>query len=303
MCWGDKTPTPSASGASSCPPGASAPCPLDCATKVEFKEHSPTTYGFDDHTDASGPWKSVEVGKTDKVQAEITPAGKFANVAFTSSDTAKVTESPTTATSNSQEITLTGVTKGESEIKGACGGAELGKMKVKAYTKNTKTVAVRLVNETGWTSTDVADADIKAALQKVYAQAVVEFTLTRLPAKTVAFDINGDGKIDVDSWMSAEMAKVRDACKDDSYDFNIFLVDNPSDGSTGFMQLNQRYGFIHAGNSKNPSQTIAHEMGHGQGLSHESSDSVNVMHPTAEANVGEFKKWRLRKDQWDKVNP
>jgi hypothetical protein len=30
MCWGDKTPAPSASGAGNCPPGSSAPCPLQC---------------------------------------------------------------------------------------------------------------------------------------------------------------------------------------------------------------------------------------------------------------------------------
>jgi hypothetical protein len=80
-------------------------------------------------------------------------------------------------------------------------------------------------------------------------------------------------------------------------------VDNPSDGSTGFMDYNQRYGFVHAGNSTNPGQTMAHEMGHGQGLAHTGSDGVNLMDPYAEAAAGTLTKWRLRKDQWDKLNP
>jgi hypothetical protein len=149
----------------------------------------------------------------------------------------------------------------------------------------------------------VSDAAIRRALGKVYKQAVVEFTLSRLPEMTVDFDLNKDGMIDVNSWMSAEMVVVRDNCKDDSYDFNLFLVDNPTDGSTGFMDFNQRYGFIHAGLSNNAGQTIAHELGHGQGLPHEDDDAVNVMDPSAEANAGEFKKYRLRKPQWDKLYP
>ena len=52
--------------------------------------------------------------------------------------------------------------------------------------------------------------------------------------------------------------RIRDACKSD-YDYNIFLVDRPSDGTTGFMNFNQKYGFVHAdgGNAK----TVAHELG------------------------------------------
>lgn len=305
MCWGSKTPTPSASGAGACPPGSTAPCPLDCPTKVEFKEHSSTAYGFDGFTDAAVPWKSVEKGKTDKVVAEITPSAKFANAAFKSSDTAKVTVSPAAAASATQEVTVTGVDNGESTVSGTCGGSELGKMKVKTYTKKTKTVAVRLVHSksatgyAGYTSTDIADATITSFLKKVYDQAVFEFALTRLSAKTVYFDINKDSKVDVGSWMSAEMRKIRDACKDDSYDYNIFLVDNPSDGSFGFMDFNQRYGFVHPGGMTNPQKSFAHELGHGAfGMTHETTDSNNNMSQGDSAD-----KWRLRKHQWDRINP
>ncbi|MBI3777291.1 MAG: type VI secretion system tip protein VgrG, partial [Gammaproteobacteria bacterium] len=170
------------------------PKALDCPTTVKFEEHN-SAFGFDNYTDASIPWKSVEKGKSDTAKAGISPPKKFANVNFTSSATAKVAVSPATAASDSQVVTVTGVDVGDAEFKAACGGSDLGKMKVKTYSKKTKTVAVRLVHETNYKSTNISDADIKAHLKKVFKQAVLEFTVTRLKEKTVAFDKNGDGKI------------------------------------------------------------------------------------------------------------
>lgn len=301
----EKKPTPpgSGGGAGSQAGGTNASCP--CPTKVVFKEEEDKvtfitdkyTYGWDDFTDAAVPWKSVEKGKTDTVKTEITPAANATKAEFKCTDAAKATVSPATAGSDKQDITVTGVEKGETEVKAICGGAELGKFKVATYVKKTKTLAVRMVHEKNYNSTDVSDADIKERLRKIYKQAVVEFTVTRLPAKTVEFDKNGDGKVDVDSWMSEEMRIIRDACKDDSYDYNIFLVDKPSDGSTGFMEFNQRYGFIHADNSSNAASTLAHELGHGQGLEH-NVETENVMYKFSSTT-----KWRLYKDQWDKLNP
>ncbi|MEA3444157.1 MAG: hypothetical protein U9R19_05460 [Bacteroidota bacterium] len=278
-------------------------CPLDCPSKIEFKEHN-TVYGFDDYTNSDVPWKSVEKDKSDTVKAKISPGGKFANVQFTSSNASNVTVSPSSPSSGSQVVKVTGAKKGESEIKAGCGGSNYGKIKVKSYSRKSKTVAVRLVHEKNYTSTDISDATIKSYLKKVYEQAVFEFKITRLPAKTVEFDLNKDGKIDVGSWMSAEMRKIRDECKDDSYDHNIFLVDKPNDGSLGYMSFNQRYGFVHTDNSNHPGNTVAHELGHGSfGLVHPDqktpadNDKKNIMHSD------EPSPWRLRKNQWDKINP
>lgn len=144
---------------------------------------------------------------------------------------------------------------------------------------------------------DVADIDIKEYLKKVYKQAVFEFKIKRLPKKTVAFDLNKDGKIDVDSWISKEMQKIIDDCKDKSYDHNIFLVNKPTDGSTGFMEFNKRYGFVHAGISPFPGNIIAHELGHRAfKLTHTSADKNNVMY----GYVGNI--WRLREKQWNEIN-
>jgi hypothetical protein len=272
--------------------------------KVEFDEDPTQSYGFDDYTDSNMPWKSVENGKTDKAKAKTTPFASASQIYFKSVDTAKVTVSPAQASTSPEPLKLTGVAKGESEIQGNAGsasGSTVGKMKVACYDKKTKTIAVTLVHEaasgasdTGYTSTDISDANITAMLQKVYGQSVQEFTLIRRPAKTVDFDDNHDGMVDVESWMSGEMTKIRDACQS-SHDFNIFFVDKPTDGSLGFMQFNQKYGFVHADNGD--ANTVAHELGHGQGLPHTATDADNIMHPTLPAP------WRLRKSQWDSLNP
>ncbi len=156
-------------------------------------------------------------------------------------------------------------------------------------------------NSTDIMSTNLGDAAITAKLEKVYGQAVWSWTLTRLPAKTVNFDLDLDGKIDVNTWMSVEMQVVRDECKDDTKDHNIFFVDNPSDGSCGFMNFNQRYGYVHVGQCTgtcNMSQVVCHELGHGNGLHHKPADSDNLMY-----NYCNGDPWRLRKDQWDQLNP
>jgi hypothetical protein len=139
---------------------------------------------------------------------------------------------------------------------------------------------------------------------KVYNQAVFEWSVTRLATKTVRFGLNRDGKIDVDSWMSDEMKAIRDAGDDAGYDRILFLVNNPSDGTSGFMDFNQKWGFIHADISPHGPRTCAHELGHGMfGLRHtdgtagQPTDPDNVMAPTG----GD--KWRLRKFQWDIINP
>jgi hypothetical protein len=294
----DKDGATTAAGKKPSTPVGGTTLPCQCPTKVEFKEHG-TNYGFDDRTDSTVPWKSVEKGKSDTVKAQITPPDRASKAEFVSVSPDKVTVSPATASTDNQIVTVSGVDNGTSEVQSTCGGNILGKMQVKTYTKKTKTVAVMLVNEKSYNSTDITDQKIKDYLEKVYKQAVFEFKVTRLPAKTVEFDKNKDGKVDVNSWMSDEMKAIRDACKDDGYDHNIFLVDNPSDNSLGFMDFNQRYGFVHADKALNPELSFSHEIGHGGfGLRHTPGDSDNIMY-----NFYSPAMWRLRKDQWDIINP
>jgi hypothetical protein len=62
----------------------------------------------------------------------------------------------------------------------------------------------------------------------------------------------------------------------------------------GYMNFNQRYGFVHSGGGI----TAAHELGHGQGLSHTpETDEQNLMHP-----YDPYNGIKLRKSQWNALN-
>jgi hypothetical protein len=45
---------------------------------------------------------------------------------------------------------------------------------------------------------------------------------------TIAFDTDKDGMLDTSSGVTGEMRIIRNACKDDSYDYNVFVVSKPS---------------------------------------------------------------------------
>ena len=267
---------------------------------VYFFENG-TTYGYDNFTDYYHPWKSLEFisGATsvDTIAVWVTPSEAYPLVEFTASSPSIASVNPPTLTSEYSTLSLvSSLTRGTTRISARYNNAEIAYCSVATYPRKKKTVAVTLVHEQRYRSTDIPDDEIRAELKKIYMQAVFEFVLVRRPAKTVAFDLNGDGKVDVDTWMSAEMARIRDACKSE-YDYNIFLVDRPSDGTTGFMNFNQKYGFVHAdgGNAK----TVAHELGHGTaGFEHTPYDRDNIMY-----NYTSDTKWRLRKSQWNQLNP
>jgi hypothetical protein len=160
-------------------------------------------------------------------------------------------------------------------------------------------------NNTDILSTDLQINALETYLNEtVYNQAVLQWTVTRLTEKRVNFDLNRDGQIDVSSWPTPEMQVIIDECGDSNYDHNIFLVDNPSDNTLGYMSFGQRYGFVHLDNSNHPNNTVAHELGHGAfSLEHpdngsrNDADIENLMH-SVEPNP-----WRLRKYQWDIINP
>lgn len=317
---GDKKPTPPSAGAGGKPAASGvAGCPLECPGKVEFKKGG-AKWGWDDYTKPDVPWMSVEMGKSDTATAKAKPGSdgaKMCNVTYESSDTSIATVSPASGTGDNQTLTIAGIKKGDATVTAKCKGSAVGKFKVAVKKLLKKKVAVRLVHEKKYTSTDCADATIKAFLKKVYKQAVTEFDVTRLPAKKIEFDLDKSGTIKVTGpWTGPELKKVIDDAADASYDFNFFLIDNPDDDSLGWSGFNnaEKSCVAHI-KSKGRSDavaiemTIAHEGGHGMfGLKHPwdyagnsatlKADSDNVM-----SQGDSTSKNKLRKYQWDIINP
>jgi hypothetical protein len=384
--------------------------------KVTFMEYPDQKYGFDNYgVNSLLPWKSVKVGDNDILIVETKPSEDYKHIFIKSSNTGIMSLTPQKASSDKQEITLTGVSKGSTDliVNGDDeDGYVLKNMNVATYDELSKTVTIILISEenddetliglnkgrpdvaaiggganglldsyragddeisgtyitTGSDgicqsiaagddvqniptnkgmpnqiciapgpnnfrdtkeasgddvidgdnittgpdgicntvpnnqnilSTNVNDADAQDYLNKVYAQAAVSWTVMRLPVCVVNYDLDRNDSIDVKTWMSEEMRPIRDNCGNWLYDYNIFLVDKPNDGTYGFMDYGQSYGFVHADLSPGPHITISHELGHGAfGLMHTEPDSINIMYPYYSPD-----RLRLRKDQWDRINP
>jgi hypothetical protein len=139
-----------------------------------------------------------------------------------------------------------------------------------------------------------------AALQSylnstIYNQAVVTWSVTKLSDKDVNFDLNRDGYLDVSSWTTTEMDVIINTCEDTNYDYNIFIVENPSPACCGCTQKNQTRGFVFSDYCVScVDNTTAHELGHSTfGLADiTGGDTNNLMHGTAPCPE------QLRKGQW-----
>lgn len=102
------------------------------------------------------------------------------------------------------------------------------------------------------------------------------------------------------------MQSIKDACKDDNFDANIFIVSNPNSTTVaGKMDFRQKYGFVFPNSSNtNFYATLAHELGHGIfSLQHtefsDKTDNINniMLHPNIGNNYPKLRKW-----QWDLIH-
>ncbi|MFA5239263.1 MAG: hypothetical protein WC476_06095 [Phycisphaerae bacterium] len=117
--------------------------------KVDFLSDADQKYGWDSFS-STVPWKSVKVGDTDKCVAEIGPVEKADRVYFKSLQPGNVTVSPMQASGSPQNVTLSGVAEGESQVWSrwdSVDGVDLSQLSVAAYQQDEYTLAVCVVNE------------------------------------------------------------------------------------------------------------------------------------------------------------
>jgi hypothetical protein len=302
----DSTPptNPKSSGGGSPAGKAAEECPRKCPSKVEFSPKG-KKWGWDDFTDSNVPWMSVQTGKSDTVTAKskkASHADRMCNVTYESSDDSIATVSPKSGSGDNETLTIEGKKKGEVTITASCKGGEVGKFKVAVKDLKKVKMMIRQIDHKDYTSTSPSKASVEAYLNKIYKQAVTEFTVTKLAAKEVNFDTDKSGDIDVKgSWPSADVTRIVNAAGDASYDYMMFYINKPNDGSNGWSGYNnaEKSGVVHADNSGDPASTTTHETGHGLfGLAHEDADTKNIMLSYYAAGR-DF----IRKHQWDKVNP
>ncbi len=260
----------------------------------------------------TNPYVAVKDGGGYDIHLGLTPSSIAKDINLEEADTSISYLSPE-ITKNSTNVGFFGHASwysDEGEITAELDGEEVAKATVCAYKEKTLNVAMLVVHDTNWNSsmTEAQLNAIKGTIKNIYKQAIVNVNITVLSDAKTNFDLDGDSKIDVMSWMTDEMKKIRDNCDPGGYDKIIFAVSNPNDGSLGYMDFDQRYGFIHIADGK----VTAHELGHGQDLRHtfelDSSkgyslapakgvDQDNVMHPDDGYGSSKF-----RKNQWDNLN-
>lgn len=160
-----------------------------------------------------------------------------------------------------------------------------------------------------------SEASILAFLNNVlYKQAVCEWTLVILPTLTINADLDRDGHIAVVHG-GDEAQAIIDNCKDDSYDYNLFFVNDvliPGAGQRvgAVVDIGSKYVFIDVnghGSTLSVDNTAGHELGHAQGLRHPTSSACNAGDPSSNyddpENIMDYcNKNQLRKFQWDIVN-
>lgn len=257
---------------------------------------------------------SVQKGESDTVTAKAkdsAQADRMQHVKYASSDPSIATVSPEEGSGDNQTLTIAGVKTGEVTITASCKGGEVGKFRVVVKKLVTYKIMMRVVNEKKYNSTDVSKATVESYINDMYKPAVVKFEVTKKAAKTVHFDTDKSGDVDVKgAFPSADLTRIINGAGDSSFDFQVFLVDKPNDGSLGWSGLNnaEKTAIVHPDTSSEVDNTIAHEMGHGLfGLRHSDNDSSN-----AHKDAGDSKNLMhsvnsgtdaLRKYQWDQINP
>jgi len=117
---------------------------------VDYTEDSSQTYGYDSYTNSFFPCKSVKVGDTDTVYADISGSSMAGEVYFNSSNTTYVTVSPSQASGTHQQVTFTGVAEGFAQGLAdlhdpfTCLAANIG---VYPYNQDSYDLAIRVVHE------------------------------------------------------------------------------------------------------------------------------------------------------------
>ncbi len=118
-------------------------------------------YGYDNYSNTD-PWKSLRNNNyTDTASVHIDPPilSVYGKVYFKSLTESNVTVSPTNANSQIETVTFTGVSTGTSSVYSrfeSTSGDNLDLIKVKVYSLQTKTVALRVIHEEDDDTQDIA---------------------------------------------------------------------------------------------------------------------------------------------------
>jgi hypothetical protein len=302
---------------------------------VHFAANEKQHYGFDikqheslaseyEQTEINGevysiPWKSVKIGSTDPITAEIIGKDEFPesigfknlssnlSIAPSESETAKTVTVQTTT--EKEEITayvLQETTNEEGETEEV--SVPVGKLNVKQYELIRKNIVLVPVNDASIPSAST----LQRELNKIYGQAVAEWEVSTEKPYEVSSEVLeelNDGESGMFASFPQNMRQFNRQFKR-SVDFDkdayyLFIIEGNAHDKAGFMPFKRQYGYIYKDKTENLTKTIAHELGHGAfRLRHTFSDEAFIANQKSTDNLMDYKPngTELYKHQWDLVH-
>jgi hypothetical protein len=263
--------------------------------------------GFDDETPRFFPKASVQLsvpqGGTNTFTLVIEPANVVTQVFFSIDHPALASVDPTAPLVGTQLVSVAGLATGSTVTNAILNIAGYGAQNsytticshvdVDILPKRTNvTVAIYAISSTNAPSTTPTNlptqASLKFYLDAVYGkQANIYFNVLPLISTNVAYDLDGDGKLDMSSDFTAEILALRAAVSTTNA-INVYYVrSNTPPTTVGIANSLLKAAFIRDSHVGSPENIAAHEIGHLLDLPHAYPDNGmtdRLMWPETQSN-------------------
>jgi len=304
---------------------------------VQFKENEDQQYGFDfkQHEALSSryeqmqingqnysiPWKSIKMGSTDPITAEIIGKDEFPNMIgfrnlsanLATSPSESPTEKTVTLQTTTEEEEITAYVlqertneEGEKEEESIA----VGKLKVKQYEQIRKNIVLVQVNDAEVPTPSL----LQDKLNDIYGPAVVEWDVS---AAEEPYEVSTDILETLDEGESGMFASFPQNMRQFNRDYKrsvenfdrdayyLFVLEGDYSDKAGIMPFKRQFGYIFNDNVDNINKTIAHELAHGAfRLRHTFSAEGFIANMNSTDNLMDYRPdgTDLYKHQWDLVH-
>ncbi|MBL3658568.1 fibronectin type III domain-containing protein [Fulvivirga sediminis] len=317
----------SASGTPALEPGA------EWDYLVKFDAYSRQNYGFDtkdqsvftdykrviiDSADYDVPWKSMETGQIDYVNAILEGDQAFPEViAFKSAIGGTLGTQPAEAENQKQVMLVGGMPESTQEVyayvvqedeEGNETEYTVGQLNMVSYTKERNTVVLVPVNGAS------IPGNIQQGINDIFKQGVAEWNVQIADSYTVDDKTLADLAVPESSGVLASFpSKMRQfnrrfkrSVNFDNQAYYLFVIDGDGGDRDGFMPFKRQYGYIWRKNgSVDLAAVVAHELSHGAfRLRHTfSSEAYVTGKGQTNGNLMDYPVGKsLRKYQWDYIH-
>lgn len=295
--------------------------------KATFDEiFKQTKYEFDDIVH-DGPHKLLMVDEDDVLTCEIASSGTFSQVEFKMVDGSVATVAPMTPSADTTILTFKGGKVGRTDLRvvETATSRVLSTLHIVVGEPQQRLVGGRSVRDPRWQGSfpKIDWSAVGNKINEIFERVGLTVQFKSFAPMDIEFDINQDGRLDIDSIIdeqcafhehSKEMRRIDDEGKSNQVGWMIYAVDRgkavlglgimgavltiPDTAAFVFPDIIARVLSEHKGAHISNGEVAAHELGHAFGMAHV-VDADNLMHyGEAIVETGD----RLRVYQWHRAN-